>query len=183
MCDNCGESNCGCIKYIDRRGIKGDKGDRGPAGPPGATGATGAAGPQGPQGIPGPAGPAGEGVTVISNGSNALNASIAGAGYDLIITVGSPSTYVDGEYGMWGSVYLETAAPAAIDIEYFLDIGGSGYISIAQQTHDTAGTGACIPLGLPGLATGMTAGDKIKINIKSAGGGTVKHINHHVSIR
>lgn len=184
MCQKCGIPDCKCRKVISKIGPRGPigppgkKGDKGDKGDPGEDGP---AGPQGADGPQGPAGPAGTNTKVVSEGG-ILSASMAGAGYDYVIT-NNGTTYTDGEWGLWGSVYVETTGSQTVEIEYFADVAGSGYISIGQQDHVTAGNGSLIPLCFPGTLTGMALGDKLKVNIKCSAGGTVVHRNTNVSIR
>ncbi len=186
MCVKCGVPDCKCRRVISKQGFKGEKGDRGPKGDRGLTGAkgdkgdTGDTGPAGPQGE---TGPAGTNTKVVSEAS-VISSSLAGGGYDKILTcVALSANYSEGEWGLWGSVYVETTGPQTVDVKYYVNVG-SGDVQIgATQSHVTAGSTTLIPLCLPATLAGMVNTNTLKINVSCSAGGTIGAININTSIK
>lgn len=149
--------------------------------PKGETGATGAIGPTGPQGPPGADGAAASGK-IMSEGS-ILSSSIAGLGYDTLWTCNGSNT--PGEWGLMGSVWIETTGSQTIQIKYyFTDALTSTTTQIGStQSHVTAGSTTLIPLCLPATIGGVVLGDVLKINISCSAGGTILARNSHLTIK
>lgn len=167
MCDNCGESNCRCTRYIDRQGIKGPKGDRGPEGqrgPIGLTGPAGAAGPPGADGADGASGLPTTTTTTLHAVSPGVYESIT-AGFDIDLPI-TAATGGLGDYAVTGFVYVRSTGPQQVTIEYFTNTGES--YPGESFVHDTAGDNAMIPVG-NGPFSNMPIGDFVRVRVTGDG--------------
>jgi hypothetical protein len=165
-CDNCGNSNCQCIRVIDRQGVRGPQGPRGPAGKNGTNGAAGDPGPQGDPGEPGPPGADGSGRDSYDDVANYAGQDIT-SNFDFDFWTVPPG--FSGYYTMRGSMYIVADdANQVVTITVLKNGLPLLWGSISNFVHTINGVSGLVTISL-GHVSASVAGEIFSIRVVSTG--------------